>query len=138
VWFRGYRDADRKFSKLAFRETFFMDGKWADYEHVGMALGPVMNKIVLAGKYKDEKGRDWAFSEEGQAVFPDKNFYFELSINDKKARCEYLEAEDLMSADGKRYYGYAWKKGKLQLYDAEMKKDRVRCQSKPFAVLTPQ
>lgn len=138
VWFKGQRDADRKFRKLAFKEPFIMNGKWADYEHVGMQLGPAMNSIVLAGIYKDEEGNEWSFSEQGQAVFPDKSFYYELSINDKKARCEYFEAEDLAAPEGKSYYGYAWKAGKLQLFRASLKKDRVRCDSKPFALLTPQ
>jgi len=138
VWFRGQRDPDHKFRELAFKETFLMKGKWANYEHVGMQLGPVMNSIVLSGSYKDSDGRDWSFSDEGEAVFPDKKFYYEISINDKKAQCEYLEAEDLTAPDGKSYYGYAWKSGKLQLFHAELKKDRVRCNSKPFAVLTPQ
>lgn len=138
VWFKGKRDHDHKFRELEFKEPFLMKNKWADFEHVGMQLGPVMNSIVLSGKYKDDKGRDWSFSDDGQAVFPDKTFYFEVSINDKKARCEYLEAEDLAAPDGKSYYGYAWKGGKLQLFNAGLKKNGVRCNSKPFAELTPQ
>ena len=137
IWFKGQRDADRKFRKLAFKELFIMNGKWANYEHVGMELGPVVNGIVLAGRYQGEDGREWSFTEQGQANFPDKNFYYELSLNDKKAGCEYIEAEDVTSADGKSYYGYAWNAGKLQLFRAEVKKDRVRCEAKPFAELTP-
>ncbi|HUU74089.1 MAG TPA: hypothetical protein VMW70_15790 [Burkholderiales bacterium] len=138
VWFKGERDADKKFRKLAFKEPFIMGGKWANYEHVGLELGPIVNGIVLAGRYKDKGGREWSFTKEGQATFPDKTFYYELSINDSKAGCEYLEAEDLTSEDGLSYYGYAWKAGKLQLFRAEIKKDRVRCEAKPFAELTPQ
>ena len=138
VWFKGKRDVDHKFRELEFKEPFLMKGKWADFEYVGAQLGPAVNSIVLTGHYKDDKGRDWSFSNEGQAAFPDKKFYFEISISDKKARCEYLEAEDLDAPDGKSYYGYAWKGGKLQLYGAQLKKGRVRCNAKPFAVLTPQ
>lgn len=137
IWFKGQRDADRKFRRLAFKEEFVMNGKWANYEHVGMELGPVINGIVLAGRYRDQDGREWAFTEQGQATLPDKSFYFELSINDQKAGCDYIEAEDLASADGKSYYGYAWKGGKLQVFRAAVKKDRVRCEAKPFAELTP-
>jgi len=137
VRFKGERDADRKFSELAFKDPFIMEGKWATYKHVGMELGPVVNGIVLAGSYKDKSGQQWMFSETGQASFPDKSFYFELSINDKTAGCEYFEAEDLTSEEGKSYYGYAWKAGKLQLFRAGISKDRVRCEAKPFAELTP-
>ena len=123
--------------RTAFQEVFIMDGKWADYEHVGMELGPVMNGLVLAGRYKDSDGREWSFTEQGQATFPEESFYYELSINDRKARCEYFEAEDLDAPEGMSYYGYAWKAGKLQLFRADMKNDRVQCEAEPFAVLTP-
>jgi hypothetical protein len=137
LWFKGKRDTDRKFRELAFKDPFVMEGKWANYRHVGMELGPGVNGIVLAGSYKDKGGKEWTFTETGQASFPDKSFYFELSINDKTAGCEYFEAEDLTSEDGKSYYGYAWKAGKLQLFRASISKDRVRCETKPFAELTP-
>lgn len=138
IWFKGTRDEDRKFRKLAFKEELIMKGRWGNYEHVGMELGPVINGIVLAGKYKDQSGKNWEFSDEGQAKFPDQSFYYEVSLNDRKADCEYFEAEDLSSESGIVYYGYAWKDGKLNLFRANVKKDRVRCEAKPFAELTPQ
>jgi hypothetical protein len=137
LWFKGQRDADRKFRELDFKDPFIMEGKWATYKHVGMELGPVVNGIVLAGRYKDQDGQEWLFTETGQASFPDKSFYFELSINDKTAGCEYFEGEDMASEDGKSYYGYAWKAGKLQLFRAKISKERVRCEAKPFVELTP-
>ena len=138
VYFKGTRNADNRFDKLAIKELFIMKGQWADYERVGLELGPAVNNIVLTGKYKDRKGREWAFADNGKASFPDKTFYYELSLNDKTAKCEYFEAEDLESADGKRFYGYRWKRGELQLYDATVRKDRVRCESVPFAFLKPR
>lgn len=138
VWFKGTRNADGKFDRLAFKELFMMKGKWANYERVGLELGPVINGIVLAGKYTDRKGREWSFTDKGKASFPDKSFYYELSINDKTAKCEYLEAEDLAAPDGKRFYGFRWKAGKLRIYDARVSKNRVRCDSQPIAVLTPR
>ena len=138
VWFKGERDADQRFRELAFKEPFIMNNKWGNDEHVGLELGPVINGIVLAGVYKDKGGREWSFTEKGQATSPDKSFYSELSINDQAAGCEYIEAEDLAAEEGKAYYGYAWKAGKLHLYRAAIKNDRVRCESKAFAELTPQ
>jgi hypothetical protein len=138
VYFKGTRNANNKFDKLAIKELFIMKGQWADYERVGLELGPAVNNIVLTGKYKDRKGREWAFADNGKASFPDKTFYYELSLNDKTAKCEYFEAEDLESTDGKRFYGYRWKRGVLQLYDATVRKDRVRCESVPFAFLKPR
>lgn len=137
VRFQGARNADNQFDKLAIKELFMMNGKWADYERVGLELGPAVNRIVLTGKYKDRRGRDWAFADNGKASFPDKTFYYELSLNDKTAKCEYLEAEDLESPDGKRFYGYRWKRGELQLFNAKVTNDRIRCETAPFAYLKP-
>lgn len=136
--FKGERNADRKFTRLTFKELFVSGSQWASYQHVGLELGPVVNGIVLTGKYKDDKGQEWSFSDIGKATFPDKSFYYELSLNDKKSNCEYFEAEDLEAADGIRYYGFVWKAGKLKLFNAKLSKDRVRCESRPFAELTPQ
>lgn len=138
VLFRGTRNANNKFDRLEIKELFIMKGQWAYYERVGLELGPAVNRIVLTGKYKDRKGREYSFADNGKASFPDKNFYYELSLNDKTAKCEYLEAEDLESPDGKRLYGYRWKRGELQLYDAKVRKDKVRCESTPFAFLKPR
>ena len=138
VWFKGKRNAEIKFDKLEIKELFMMNGQWADYEHIGLELGPAVNSIVLSGKYKDRKGREWSFEDNGKASFPDKSFYYELSINDKTAKCEYFEAEDLESPDGKRFYGYKWRRGELQLYDASVRRDRIRCEPTPFAFLKPR
>jgi len=138
VLFKGTRNANKSFDKLEIKELFITKGQWANYERVGLKLGPAVNRIVLTGNYKDRKGREWSFADNGKASFPDKTFYYELSLNDKTAKCEYFEAEDLESPDGKRLYGYRWKRDELQLYDATVRKDRVRCESVPFAFLKPR
>jgi len=137
VLFQGERNANQTFDKLAIKELFITKGQWANYDRVGLELGPAVNSIVLTGTYKDRKGREWSFADNGKASFPDKTFYYELSLNDKTAKCEYFEAEDLQSADGKRLYGYRWKRGELQLYNTSLKRDNVHCESTPFAYLTP-
>jgi len=138
ILFKGTRNSDRKFDRLAIKELFMMKGKWANFERVGLQLGPAVNAIVLSGKYKDRKGRDWSFTDDGKASFPDKKFYFELSLGDQRAKCEYLEAEDIDSPDGKSFYGFRWKRGELQLFNAKVSKDRIVCDSTPFAILKPQ
>ena len=138
VLFKGKRNADNKFDKLAFKELFMMKGEWADYERVGLLLGPAVNGIVLSGTYKDRKGRDWSFTDDGKASFPDKTFYYELSLGDKKAKCEYIEAEDIDSPDGKSFYGYQWKRDELQIFNAKVSNDRIVCETRPFAILKPQ
>lgn len=133
---RGKPNAAGKLDHLAIAEIFFMKGKWATFVRVGDAIGPFVNGTVIAGRYIDEQGKTWEFSETGQATSPERTFYYELSLNDQGANCEYLEGEDLKAADGIKRIGFAWKGERLELFEAQLVKKRVRCESKPFAVLT--
>jgi len=138
IYLQGTRNAQGKFERLRFAELFLMKGKWADYILLSGEISPYINRLVLAGRYKDEQGRGWEFSESGEARWPDQSFVYELSLNDPGAGCEYLQTEDLKErADNKRF-GYAWKNGKLSIYPARMVNKKVRCDAKPLAVLTPQ
>jgi hypothetical protein len=138
LWFRGQRNAQGGFDRLNMAEPVFSKGRWADYVFLGKELAPRVNRAVLAGKYKDEKGAAWEFSDKGEAYWPDKTFAYEISLNDPTANCEYFEAEDLKAPDGKLRYGYAWQGGKLLLYPARLAKKSVRCEPQPFAALAPQ
>lgn len=138
LWFRGARNAQGKFDKLSMAETFFMKGRMADFVNVGTELGPFVNRAVISGRYTDERGAAWEFSDAGEARWPDQTFHFELSLNDRRADCEYLEAEDLDAPDGKKRYGYAWKANKLQIFPAKMVSKRVHCSARPLATLSPQ
>ena len=138
VYFQGSRNAQGRFERLRFAEIFLMKGRWADYILLPGEIGPYLNRLVLAGRYKDEQGRDWEFGESGEARWPDHKFAYELSLNDPGAGCEYLQTEDLkQGADNKRF-GYAWKNGKLSIFPARMANKKVRCDARPLAVLTPQ
>ena len=138
LWFRGARTGAGKFDRLEMAELFFKKGKWAEYVRVGDAIGPFVNGAVIAGRYTDQQGKAWEFSETGEAYAPEQTFHYELSLNDPRAGCEYIEGEDLKAADGIRRIGFAWKGDKLELFEAQLVKKRVRCDSKPFAVLTRQ
>jgi hypothetical protein len=136
MWIRGARNADGKFDKLEMAELFFMKGKWAEYRRVGDAIGPFVNGAVIAGRYTDAEGKPWEFSDAGEVYAPNETYPYELSLNDRRANCDYIEGEDMKSADGKRRIGFAWKGDKLELYPAKLVNKRVRCEPKPFAVLT--
>lgn len=138
VYFKGTRNAQGKFDRLRFAEIFLMKGKWADYTLLPGDMSPYLNRLVLAGRYKDEQGRGWEFTEAGEARWPDRNFVYELSLNDPGAGCEYLQTEDLKEGADKKRFGYTWKNGKLSIYPARMVGKKVRCDSRPIAVLAPQ
>ena len=145
IRFEAGRSAQGKIERLRVAEPDFMKGKWADYVPVGGELSPQLNRLVIAGNYRDEKNRTWIFSESGEATWPEQKFNYELSLNDPGANCDYLQSEgaakgvdDNKGAGDKKRYGYGWKTGKLSVYPARLAGKKVVCDAKPLAVLTPQ
>lgn len=137
VYFEGTKNPQGKFDRLRFAELFFMKGKWADYTLLPGEISPYLNRLVIAGSYKDEKGRTWEFTEAGEARWPDQKFAYELSLNDPTANCEYLQTEDIREGADRKRFGFAWKGQKLSIFPARMVSKKVRCDAKPIAVLTP-
>ncbi len=137
LWFRGIRDRDGKFKKLEMAEIFLNNGKWDSYINVGDKIGPFINKIVISGQYKDKDNKLWEFSPEGQAYLPDETFYYELSLRHKDGECEFIEREALEAKDGLKRIGFAWKNGTLNLYEANLHKNKVKCHQDPFKILEP-
>jgi hypothetical protein len=135
---QGEKAASGRFETLRIAEPAFMKGRWADYVRLPGELSASVNRIVIAGRYKDEKGRDWAFSEAGEAAWPDQSFVYELSLNDPGAGCEYLQTEDLRDGQDVKRFGYAWKAGKLLILPAKLSGKKVTCGGTPLATLTPQ
>ncbi|MBI3528939.1 MAG: hypothetical protein HY067_13335 [Betaproteobacteria bacterium] len=145
IRFEAAKNAQGKIERLRVAEPDFMKGKWADYVPVAGELSPQLNRLVIAGNYRDEKGRTWIFNESGEATWPEQKFNYELSLNDPGAHCDYLQSEgaakganDNKSVDDKKRYGYGWKAGKLSVYPARLAGKKVVCGAKPLAVLTPQ
>lgn len=138
VHFQGQRKPGGGFDRLRVAETQFMQGRWADYVYLGTDLARTVNQLVLAGRYIDAQGRTWVFSDVGESQWPDASYLYEISMNDPSANCEYFTVEDMQAADGKGRYGYAWRGGKLHLFEARVTNNRVRCSQTAMAVLTPQ
>jgi hypothetical protein len=151
IRFEAVKNAQGKFDRLRLAEPDFMKGKWADYIPLAGELSPQLNRFVIAGNYRDEKGRTWIFSEAGEATWPEQKFNYELSLNDPGANCDYLQSESAgkgidshkggdgnKEADDKKRYGYGWKAGKLSIFAARLTGKKVVCDARPIAVLTPQ
>lgn len=136
--FQGTRNPQGGFERLRIAEPTFLKGKWGEFLPLPGELSPSINRIVIAGKYKDAQGREWVFAESGEATWPDQKFFYELSLNDPGASCDYLQTEDLRDGDDKKRFGYAWNAGKLSVFAARLSGKKVVCEAKPLAVLTPQ
>ena len=144
IRFEAVKNGQGKFDRLHVAEPDFMKGKWADYIPIAGELSPQLNRFVIAGKYRDEKNQTWEFTDSGEAAWPQQKFNYELSLNDPGANCDYLQSEaaakepaNNTNEPDKKRYGYAWKAGKLSIFQARLAGKKVVCDSKPLAVLTP-
>jgi len=102
-----------------------------------------VNKIVVAGTYTDEKGRNFAFDESGNAVWPGKTFKYKVGLD-----CFWTQRKfDYIEIIGEKYeniypmrYGFEWKDNRLLIY--EIKKvnhdTTVEREDEPLYTLTPQ
>jgi hypothetical protein len=137
VPFRGTRDASGNYQSLSVADPFLGKKKWADYQRLDGELNALINRHSIAGSYQDEQGGAWELGETGEASTPQETFHFELSLEGSDANCEFMEIEDTNAKDGKRRIGFAWRGGKLALLHTKLaKKPLVRCDAKPFALLS--
>lgn len=137
--FRGEKGVDGRITSLSIAEPTFAKRRFRDFLRVSDGLAVYVNRAVIAGKYVDDQGRAYEFGEAGEATFPEGKFEYEVSLVAEGANCEYLETPDDKAPGGRRRYGFAWKGDKLQLFKAAGTEPKnVRCEKKPFAVLTQQ
>lgn len=137
--FSGSRAASGRFESITFNEPSFAKRRPRAFVRLDDGLESRINRVVIAGRYRDEQGREWSFSEAGELSGPDGKTAYELSLAASGAGCEYFETADDKAPGGKRRTGYAWKSGRLSLFATTGDKPaRLRCEAKPFAVLAPE
>lgn len=135
----GQKNEQGKFEKLTISDPFLGKKKPTLFVRLPQALEPWVNRLVLAGKYKDEQGRSYEFTDAGDAVMPDRTFPYEIALDAKSGTCDLLHSHREKAPEGKERIGFAWKDKKLMLYGVNVQKnDRYSCDAKPIAVLTPQ
>jgi hypothetical protein len=138
VYFRGERNADGRFETLSISEPNFAKRRFLTYLRLNDPLDNFVNRVVIAGKYKDEEGRGYEFTEDGEAILPDRSFAYEVSLDPSSAGCELIQNHREREPDGKERIGFEWKGPELRLYKVSGTKAPFRCDAKPFAVLTRQ
>jgi hypothetical protein len=128
------RDAKGSVEELRFEDKRVVYYSSGPFIRVQAPLHELVNRWVLLGSYRDEKGRRFTFTSDGQAQWPDKRFSYEVSLDPTQARCEYLYRKDKPD----ERYGVSWRGGKLYLYPGKLDhEDVITCDSVPMAVLTP-
>jgi hypothetical protein len=138
LYLKGIKEPNKTLKKIQFKESF-ISKKWINYLNIGNSLGPFINRLVLSGEYEDQNNKKWNFRDDGTGSSPVKgNFYYELNLSGKNGDCNFIEIEDLLSADGKRRLGFIWKNNKLVLFNAKIKNSKVICEDKPYKILLPR
>jgi hypothetical protein len=139
IYFRGKRNSEGKLDSLWIADPYFAKRKSLPFTRLPDALEVVVNRLVIAGKYTDEQGRGYEFTEGGDAILPERKFVYEVSLDPRAAPCELVMSHREREPQGNERLGFAWKNRKLQLFDVRSAKpDRYQCDAKPFATLTPQ
>lgn len=137
--FQGEKGVQGRFDTLSIADPTFAKRRFRNFVRLSDGLVVFVNRAVIAGKYADEKGAVYEFGETGEATFPDGKFEYEVSLAAEGAGCDYFDTPDDKAPGDKRRYGFAWKGDKLQLFKAAGAEPKnVRCERKPFAVLTLQ
>ena len=139
VRFRGAKNERGKFDKLSIADPFFGKRKFLTFVRLPATLEAYVNRAVIAGKYQDRAGRSYEFTQDGDAVLPDRSFPYEVALDPKAGNCDLLHSHRERAPEGKERLGFAWKGGALQLFKTKvLKEDRYACEPQPFLVLTPQ
>jgi hypothetical protein len=138
MYFRGERLPDGTFNILSIAEPNFAKRRYLTYVRLPDPLDTFVNRAVIAGRYQDAEGRAYEFTEGGDAALPDSSFVYEISLDPSSAACELIQNHRERNPNGKERIGFEWKGSELRLFKVSGTKPPLKCDSKPFAVLTPQ
>jgi hypothetical protein len=135
ISFRGERNPDGVFQALLIAEPNFAKRRLLTYLRLNEPLENFVNRAVIAGQYQDAEGVVYEFTEQGEAILPDRSFAYEVSLDPATAACELLVSHHEREPQGDERIGFAWKGAELHLFKVTGKKPPYKCASKPFAVL---
>lgn len=102
-------------------------------------ISSLVNRILLAGEYRDQNDRKFIFTESGLAKWPDKTFKYEVIL-------DYImgskPCDTFMVVDEKGHmmkppteYGFFWKGDSLLIYRTVVDNEYFKCESTPMYIL---
>ena len=110
------RDAAGKVRTLTFLDSSLVQAKGEPWVRLDEPLPAYLNRHLLAGAYRDAHGKPWKLTPEGQAVWPDRSFSYEVSTDESEADCDYIFFSQEGEVGGYKRYGFRWEDGRLRLY----------------------
>jgi hypothetical protein len=135
-FFTGKRDKAGHFVSLILKEPHFAKGQATQFVLLSEPLEAFINRSTVSGKYKDERGRSYEFTETGEALLPDRKFSYEVLLDTAQTNCDVITNHHEKQPDSKERIGFAWKGDKLQLFNVSSpSKGKLRCDAQPFVSL---
>jgi len=105
--------------------------------HVQEPLATRLNRVILAGTYRDIEGRTWEFTETGQARWPERRFPYEISLDATGSDCAILFTPERGQPGNRHRWGYRWERGLLLLFEVAYDSPAmpIHCMATPIAEL---
>jgi hypothetical protein len=88
--------------------------------------------MVLAGRYVDDRGRNYLFGKDGWAIFPDRKFKYEVGIDHVLSGYDYFMDE---TARPIRTFEFKKVEGRLQIFEIRGEFPDEVVDKRPFVVL---
>jgi hypothetical protein len=110
------------------------------FDRITGSIDRFCNQIVISGLYQDNSGRKYSFSEDGEAVWPDQHFKYEVSLDPFCAYVDYFIKQDYSSTAKRIEYGFQWQHESLMIFRTRTpgpddNPDVVMPESSPFIIL---
>ena len=136
VPFKPARDQAGKIVSIAFLDDSLARSKGESFIRLPLPLEEYANELLLVGRYVDRKGKQYSFSKEGIASWPDRSFSYALSLDSSEAGCDYFQTDDPKEPGHRKRYGFKWNGDRLDLFAIVYDQDiPIACEDRPFASL---
>jgi hypothetical protein len=102
---------------LIFSERGIVDQINERFIKIPIELPKYANQQILAGKYKDAKGKQYEFTESGKAIWPSLTFEYEFVLDSSEADCPYINSNIKKADSSHKRFGYKWDSEHLNIFE---------------------
>jgi len=135
--FKPTMDYQGKIVSIEFLDNSLASSKNEPFVRLSVPLEEYANELLLVGQYIDQKGKQYTFSKEGVASWPDRSFSYKLPLDSSEAGCDYFQTNDPKEPGNYKRYGFKWKGNRLDLFTIVYSRDDIpiACEDHPFVSL---
>lgn len=121
---------------IIFNEGRLVDQKNERFIKIPSELPDYANKLILSGRYKDAEGKSYIFTEQGNAIWPELTFDYDLVLDSTEAACPYISSSMKDDEGYPKSFGYKWDAEFLYIFDIVEDGDApISCAKEPFLKL---